>query len=129
MHNRAFAPTQITVGMIEVEDKREHLKKLDRGETRDFLRDHPIPAVFGPEDKVYLTDHHHLGRALSEAKIEHGFFLVEADFSKLDDQRFWTTIRANAWVQRRRLREGVDRVRGIPVGRFLPHARQDRADA
>jgi hypothetical protein len=91
-------PTQITVGMIEVEDKREHLRKLGHDEIKDFLRDHPIPAVFGPDEKLYLTDHHHLGRALSEAKIEHGFFLVEADFSSLDPQRFWSTMDAAKWV-------------------------------
>jgi hypothetical protein len=91
-------PTQITVGMIEVEDKREYLKKLHHDEVKEFLRDHPIPAVFGPDQKLYLTDHHHLGRALSDAKIEHGFFLVEADFSSLDLPRFWSTMDAAKWV-------------------------------
>lgn len=91
-------PTQITVGMIEVEDKREYLKKLGHQEVKDFLLGRPIPAVFGPEEKLYLTDHHHLARALSEAGIERGYFLVEADFSLLDEERFWTTMNANAWV-------------------------------
>jgi hypothetical protein len=91
-------PTQITVGMIEVEDKFEHISKLNHQELKDFLLGRPIPAVFGLEEKLYLTDHHHLARALSEAGIERGFFLVEADFSLLDYERFWTTMNANAWV-------------------------------
>jgi hypothetical protein len=91
-------PTQITVGMIEVEDKLEHIRKLSEKQVKDFLHERPIPAVFGPEGKLYLTDHHHLGRALADAGIEHGFFLVEADFSLLAHDRFWTTMHANAWV-------------------------------
>jgi len=91
-------PTQITVGMIEVEDKRKRIEALGHHEVRAFLLEHPIPAVFGPDEKLYLTDHHHLGRALLEAKIEHGFFLVEADFSPLDGADFWKAMKANAWV-------------------------------
>ena len=62
----ALAPTQITVGMIEVADKKKQLAALKGPDQADFLRDHPIPAVIGPQGRLYITDHHHLGRALSE---------------------------------------------------------------
>jgi hypothetical protein len=58
-------PTQITVGMIEVHDKRDKLLSLNKTERQEFLAAHPIPAVWGPDGNLYITDHHHLGRACS----------------------------------------------------------------
>ena len=56
-------PTQLTVGMIVVQDKKKHLASLKPQAQQDLMRAHPIPAVFGPGDKLYITDHHHLARA------------------------------------------------------------------
>jgi len=91
-------PTQITVGMIEVHDKRKHLEQLGHHERRDFLEAHPIPAVFGPGSVLYITDHHHLARALRDAGIDSGFFLVEADFSALHPPAFWVEMDTRHWV-------------------------------
>jgi hypothetical protein len=91
-------PTQITVGMIEVHDKRDRLAALKKHEQRDFMAAHPIPAVWGPDGKLYITDHHHLGRAASEAAVDTGFFLVEDDFSKVPIAQFWPKMDAAKWV-------------------------------
>jgi hypothetical protein len=91
-------PTQITVGMLEVHDKRARLEALKKHEQRDFMQAHPIPAVWGPDGKLYITDHHHLGRAASEANVDTGFFMVEADFSKLPIAEFWPKMSAQSWV-------------------------------
>ena len=91
-------PTQITVGMIEVHDKREHLLALKKTEQQEFLMAHPIPAVWGPDGRLYITDHHHLGLAAEEAGIDTGFFLVEEDFSKLAIADFWPRMQASNWV-------------------------------
>lgn len=91
-------PTQITVGMIEVHDKRKLLRELGHDERKNYLRAHPIPAVLGPGDKLYITDHHHLGRALHDEAIEHGFFLVEEDFSALDLALFWLRMETRQWA-------------------------------
>lgn len=91
-------PTQITVGMIEVNDKRKMLESMKHHEQREFLEAHPIPAVWGPEDKLYITDHHHLGRAATDAGIETGFFCVEEDFSKLATPDFWRKMRDARWA-------------------------------
>ncbi|HVT35814.1 MAG TPA: ParB-like protein [Nevskiaceae bacterium] len=92
-------PTQITVGMLEVHDKRQHLRELGHHQRREFLREHAIPAVLGPNEKLYLTDHHHLGRALVDENIEHGFFLIEADLSALTDHAaFWLEMNARQWA-------------------------------
>ncbi|MFX8558139.1 ParB-like protein, partial [Acinetobacter baumannii] len=45
-------PTQISVGMIEVHDKRKHLRELGHAARRDYRQAHPIPAVLGPERRL-----------------------------------------------------------------------------
>lgn len=91
-------PTQLTVGMLEVKKKRKHLAQLDVDERKRFMQEHPMPAVVGPEGKLYITDHHHLGRAALEAGVESGWFQVEADLSKLALGAFWKEMDARAWV-------------------------------
>jgi len=91
-------PTQITVGMIEVHDKREKLLALKPHEQQELMQAHPIPAVWGPDGHLYITDHHHLGRAASEAGVATGFFLVEEDFSKLAIADFWPKMQQAQWV-------------------------------
>jgi hypothetical protein len=95
---RRLRPTQITVGMIEVHDKRARLESLKKHEQQELLAAHPIPAVWGPDDKLYITDHHHLGRACSEAGIETGFFWIEADYCKVPIAQFWPKMDTAKWV-------------------------------
>jgi hypothetical protein len=91
-------PTQITVGLIEVADKRARLEALKKQEQREFLEAHAIPAVWGPDDKLYITDHHHLGRAACEAGVETGFFWIEEDYSSLPIAQFWPKMSAVRWA-------------------------------
>lgn len=91
-------PTQITVGLIEVHDKRARLEAMKSHEQQAFLEAHPIPGVWGPDGKLYITDHHHLGRAATEAGIDTGFFTVEDDFSKVPIALFWPKMSAAHWA-------------------------------
>jgi hypothetical protein len=91
-------PTQITVGMIEVHDKRAKLESLKKHEQRAFMEAHPIPAVWGPDGKLYITDHHHLGRAACEANVDTGFFWIEGDFTKLPIAQFWPKMNNANWA-------------------------------
>ena len=91
-------PTQITVGLIEVHDKRVRLEAMKKHEQQDFLQAHAIPAVWGPDGKLYIIDHHHLGRAAEEAGIDSGFFNVEDDFSKVPIAQFWPKMSAAHWA-------------------------------
>ncbi len=95
---QGLRPTQLTVGMIVVQDKRKHLDGMKAAERQDFMKEHPMPAVVGPEGKLYITDHHHLGRAALEAGVPTGFFLVEADLSKCTLESFWKEMNENLWV-------------------------------
>lgn len=91
-------PTQITIGLIEVRVKRDDLQALSKHNQRDFLAEHMIPAVFGPDERIYITDHHHLARAALEAGIETGFFLIEADMAQLEPTGFWRLMGEKRWA-------------------------------
>ncbi|MGH8202715.1 MAG: ParB-like protein [Steroidobacteraceae bacterium] len=62
------------------------------------MKAHPMPAVVGPQGKLYLTDHHHLGRAALDARVSTGLFLVEADLSECTLEAFWKEMNENLWV-------------------------------
>jgi hypothetical protein len=85
-------PTQITVGMLEVNEKKEMISKMNDDELLDFLRKNPIPAVLGPEGRMYLTDHHHLGKALNDLNIDRCFFIVQHDLSTVPVEKFFDVL-------------------------------------
>jgi hypothetical protein len=91
-------PTQLTVGMLEVQVKRSRLEKLSPEEREAFLEAHPMPVVIGPEERLYITDHHHLARAALEARVKTACFSVEADFSSLSPKKFWAEMDKRSWV-------------------------------
>jgi hypothetical protein len=95
---RELHPTQLTVGFIVVQDKKKRLADLDPAKQRDYMKEHPMPAVVGPQGVLYITDHHHLGRAAVEAKVATGFFLVEADLSSCSVETFWKEMNDSQWV-------------------------------
>ena len=85
----SLRPTQITVGMREVEAKRRHWR-AERGEkAREFLGQHMIPVILGPNNRRYIIDHHHLALALHAEGVTDVLVSVVADLSKLDRGAFW----------------------------------------
>ena len=95
---RTLRPTQLTVGMIVVRDKKKHLAALSAAQQQDFLQAHPMPAVVGPRGVLYITDHHHLGRAALESGIDSACVCVEEDFSDHDMDKFWKAMNKSLWV-------------------------------
>jgi hypothetical protein len=91
-------PTQLTIGLIVVQDKKKHLAAMSTGDQRSFMKDHPLAAVIGPQGRLYITDHHHLGRAALEAGVTCGFFLVEADLSQCTVESFWKEMNESQWA-------------------------------
>jgi hypothetical protein len=95
---KSLYPTQLTVGMLEVAEKRKRLEALKPAEREDFLEAHPMPVVLGPSKRLYITDHHHLARAALEAGVDQAFFEVEADLSQLPMNKFWIEMDDQSWV-------------------------------
>src|SRR5205807_7606693 len=88
----ALRPTQITVGMREVEDKRKRLHKQKLPKIGKFLGNHMIPVVLGPKKRHYIIDHHHLVLALHKEKLEHVLVIVISDLSTLMPDVFWVVL-------------------------------------
>jgi hypothetical protein len=84
--------------MIEVEAKRKQLAALSPKDQQEFLESHPMPVVIGPGKKLYITDHHHLARAVLEAGVDSGYFTVDADFGSHELEEFWRKMDENSWV-------------------------------
>lgn len=95
---RQIHPTQITAGLLEVNEKRKHYASLSGNELKNALKAVSIPVVAGPDGQHFATDHHHLARALSDAKIDFAYVQVMADLSKFSGDAFWLQMAARRWV-------------------------------
>lgn len=90
-------PTQMTVGMREVEEKRQRWREAHGKHRAKFLGKHMIPVLKGPKGHFYVIDHHHLARALHEEKQEDVLVNVVADLSALGRADFWTVCDHKGW--------------------------------
>jgi hypothetical protein len=95
----ALRPTQMTVGMREVKEKRkrwrEHKSKRKQAE---LLGKHMIPVVHGPDDRFYVIDHHHLARALHDEGVRDILVTIVADLTMVDRDAFWIVLDDRKWV-------------------------------
>jgi len=89
-------PTQITVGMREVEAKRKHWRAAKEGEK--FLGKHTIPVILGLKDRHYIIDHHHLALALHEEGVKNIAVTIVANLSKLQRESFWFVMDNRNWT-------------------------------
>ena len=94
-------PTQTSVGMAEVRIKAEKLRdELQRRGERNFLKyllkhDKEEPVIIGPGGVFYITDHHHLARALYDLGESETYCIITDNLSdeRVDD--FWKRMEDN----------------------------------
>ena len=79
-------PTQMTVGVREVKEKRKRWRDESKKKGAEFLGKHMIPVVLGPEDRHYVIDHHHLARALHDEGIENVLVTVVKNLRTLEPE-------------------------------------------
>jgi hypothetical protein len=91
-------PTQMTVGMREVAQKRDHLRTHVAKKIGKFLGAHMIPVVLGPKARHYIIDHHHLALALHQEGLKHVLVSEVANLSALASDAFWIVLDHHAWV-------------------------------
>ena len=91
-------PTQMTVGMREIEDKRKRLHGQKPKKMGKFVGGHMIPVVWGPKERYYIVDHHHLSLALHKEGWEHVLVTVISDLRQLAGDAFWTFCDHHGWV-------------------------------
>jgi hypothetical protein len=91
-------PTQMTVGMREVELKRQSWTERDPATLDAFLEAHMVPVIIGPGGDRYLIDHHHLSLALLKAGARSVFVTIVSDLRKLDPALFWNMMDYHGWT-------------------------------
>jgi hypothetical protein len=91
-------PTQITVGMREVQAKRKRWRDTGTKKGEEFLGKHMIPVILGPKERHYVIDHHHLARALHDEKVKQIAVTVVSNLSVLDLDAFWTVMDNRSWM-------------------------------
>jgi hypothetical protein len=95
-------PTQITVGMREVEAKRSEWRARNKNgkdeKGAEFLGQHMIPVIEGPKGKHYVIDHHHLARALHEEGVKNVLVTVIANLKSLGPDEFWFMLDNHGWM-------------------------------
>lgn len=91
-------PTQITVGMREVEARRRQWREMGKTKAGKFLGRHMMPVILGPKERHYIIDHHHLSRALHEEGEKQVLVTVIADLRHLGRDEFWTFIDNRGWL-------------------------------
>src|SRR5664279_4971848 len=86
----ALRPTQMTVGMREVKEKRERWREhKSKKKQAELLGKHTIPVVLGPEQRYYVVDHHHLARALHDEGVKDVLVTPIGDLSMVQRDAFW----------------------------------------
>src|SRR5436309_6685322 len=95
----SLRPTQMTVGMREVKEKRKRWRehKSDR-KRAELLGKHMIPVVLGPDERHYVVDHHHLARALHDEGVKDILVTVIADLTMVDRDAFWGVMDHKRWA-------------------------------
>jgi len=91
-------PTQITVGMREVEAKRKRWRDIHGEKISKFLGSHTIPVVLGPKHRYYVVDHHHLSLALHKERVKELGVTVTANLSALEPDEFWAVMDNRNWM-------------------------------
>lgn len=94
----SLRPTQMTVGMIEVERKRREWRHRAKESGAEFLGNHMIPVVIGPKRVPWLIDHHHLALALLEEGVEHVLVTIVARLDDLPHSRFVSFMDNRNWL-------------------------------
>ena len=94
----ALRPTQMTVGMREVKDKRKRFRDQKANKQSEMIGKHMIPVVEGPDERYYVVDHHHLARALHDEGIKDILVTVIGDLRMVDKDAFWGVMDNKRWV-------------------------------
>jgi|SRR5579883_2214207 len=94
----ALRPTQMTVGMREVAEKRQRWREQPARHRGRFLSFHLIPVILGPKEQHYIIDHHHLVLALHYEGVQEISTTVVADLRRLEREAFWVFLDNRGWL-------------------------------
>jgi hypothetical protein len=91
-------PTQMTIGMREVAIKRKRWREMAVERRPRFLSSRCFPALVGPSGRFFITDRHHLARALRDEGVTHVPLTIVADMSAVRSDVFWSLLESYGWT-------------------------------
>ena len=94
----SLRPTQMTLGMLEVKKRKNHIAKLTDQALTDYLDARLVTAVLAPDSQRYIIDRHHLCRALLELGNRDVKCETICDASHLAEDEFWRFLDLRGWV-------------------------------
>src|ERR1700761_2238998 len=94
----SLRPTQMTVGMREVKEKRKRFREQKKKKQAESIGKHMIPVGKGPDKRYYVVDHHHLARALHEEGVTDILVTVIGDLTMVEKDAFWGVMDNKRWV-------------------------------
>jgi len=116
----SLRPTQMTVGMREVKEKRARWREHGKKKQAELLGRHMIPVVHGPDGRHYVIDHHHLARALHDEGVKDVYVTIVGDLTVVERDAFWGVMDNKRWVypydskgERRHFRELPKSISGL----------------
>src|SRR6201997_2864326 len=108
-------PTQMTVGMREVKEKRKRFREhTSKKKQAELIGRHMIPVVRGPDQHYYVVDHHHLARALHDEGIKDILVTVIGDLTMVARDAFWGVMDNKRWVYPYDVKGARRRFKDIP---------------
>lgn len=108
-------PTQFAVGMIVVQQKVAKIKGKNEADYEKYLFKNPVPVVMGNGGQFYMTDKHHLARAIYESGNTVAVARVTKDLNTLSGDSFWTEMIAEGFFYNRDENDQVQLPSALPI--------------
>lgn len=89
-------PTQLSVGYEEVDKKVKKMKKLSDKELDEFIYEHIVPIILGPNNIMYIIDHHHFCLAAHILDINKVYGKIVKDLSSHEE--FWDHMNEKKYI-------------------------------
>jgi hypothetical protein len=94
-----IVPTQASVGFEQVELRGLKIRRhIEQRTLLGYLEQNPEPIVVGPNRRLHIIDHHHLGAALYKEGVQRTFGVIIEDLSHLAENDFWQVMSHCQWV-------------------------------
>lgn len=91
-------PTQLIVGYEQVNEKVAKIKNLKHKKLETYLFDHIVPIIIGPNNEMYIIDHHHFCLAALLSNISEVYGNIIKDWSNCTYIEFWNLMEKEHYI-------------------------------
>jgi hypothetical protein len=91
-------PTQLVVGFEQVNEKVTKMQNLKHKKLEEYLFEHIVPIILGPNGTMFIIDHHHFCLAAQISNINNVYGKIIKDLSKSNSLEFWQFMEKNNYI-------------------------------